>query len=153
MLLVLTVILGVAYPLVITLIAHLPGLDHRANGSTLTHNGKVVGSSRIGQSFTDYNGAILYNALTFGIASLGAPLVLRRSYRPLIASSPRHRLLLRVWLVIYAFVGVQMGWLLRPFIGDPLKPVEFFRPDSWGNAYVIVARMVWDQFGGVFSHR
>ena len=55
-LLVLTVILGVAYPLAITLIAHVPGLDHRANGSTITNNGQVVGSSLIGQSFTNSDG-------------------------------------------------------------------------------------------------
>ena len=27
--------------------------------------------------------------------------------------------MLRTWLVIYVFVGIQMGWVLRPFIGDP----------------------------------
>jgi K+-transporting ATPase ATPase C chain len=58
-LIVFTVIFGVAYPLVITLIAHVPGLDHRANGSTLTRNGQVVGSSLIGQSFTDSDGNAL----------------------------------------------------------------------------------------------
>jgi K+-transporting ATPase ATPase C chain len=56
MLVVLTVIVGVAYPLAITLIAHAPGLAQRANGSTLTSNGQVVGSSLIGQSFTDSDG-------------------------------------------------------------------------------------------------
>jgi K+-transporting ATPase ATPase C chain len=56
MLVVLTVIVGVAYPLAITLIAHVPGLAQRANGSTLTSNGQVVGSSLIGQSFTDSDG-------------------------------------------------------------------------------------------------
>jgi K+-transporting ATPase ATPase C chain len=44
---------------VITLIAHVPGLDHRANGSTLTRNWQVVGSSLIGQSFTDSDGNAL----------------------------------------------------------------------------------------------
>ncbi|HVD89584.1 MAG TPA: potassium-transporting ATPase subunit C [Jatrophihabitantaceae bacterium] len=56
MLVVLTVILGVAYPLVVTLIGHVPGLAHQANGSTITSNGQVVGSSLIGQSFTDSDG-------------------------------------------------------------------------------------------------
>lgn len=40
--------------------------------------------------------------------------------------------ILRVWLVIYAMVGAQMGWILRPFIGSPNLPFEWFRPRS-GN--------------------
>ena len=56
MLLILTVIFGVAYPLAITLIAQVPGLKGRADGSTISLNGKVVGSKIIGQSFTDSDG-------------------------------------------------------------------------------------------------
>jgi K+-transporting ATPase ATPase C chain len=56
MLLALTVIVGVIYPLAITAIAQLPGLKSRADGSTLTVNGKVVGSKLLGQSFTDADG-------------------------------------------------------------------------------------------------
>jgi hypothetical protein len=37
-----------------------------------------------------------------------------------------------------------MGWVLRPFIGSSGQPVEFFRRDAWDNAYVIVARMIWE---------
>jgi len=59
----------------------------------------------------------------------------------------RHRILLRLWLVIYAFVGIQMGWLLRPFIGDPDIPITFFRPNAWGNAYVTVLQRIWSAFG------
>jgi K+-transporting ATPase ATPase C chain len=55
-LLVLTVILGIAYPVVIWLVAQLPGLNNRANGSLIEVDGKLVGSSLIGQSFTDADG-------------------------------------------------------------------------------------------------
>jgi hypothetical protein len=34
----------------------------------------------------------------------------------------------RVWLMIYGLVGVQMSWLLRPFIGRPDLPFTWFRP-------------------------
>lgn len=37
------------------------------------------------------------------------------------------RLVFVVWLVIYAVVGAQMGWILRPFIGTPHLPWELFR--------------------------
>jgi hypothetical protein len=95
-------------------------------------------------SFTDYQAAILFNALLFAVASFSAQWLLRRYYAPLIARNRRHRLLLRTWLVVYAFVGIQMGWILRPFVGSPGMPVQFFREETWGNAYVIVARMIWD---------
>lgn len=55
-LLVLTVLLGIGYPLVITAVAQLPGLQHRADGSLIVVGGKVVGSAIIGQSFTDARG-------------------------------------------------------------------------------------------------
>jgi hypothetical protein len=31
------------------------------------------------------------------------------------------------WLVVFCLVGAQMGWILRPFIGDPDMPFEWFR--------------------------
>jgi len=56
MLLLLSLILGVGYPLAITAIAQIPGLKSSADGSLVTVDGKVVGSSRIGQSFIDSAG-------------------------------------------------------------------------------------------------
>jgi len=90
----------------------------------------------------DYVLAVLCNGVMFGVASLSAQVVVRRYYAPLIRRDPRHRLMLAVWFVLYVFVGIQMGWVLRPFIGDPNRPVAFFRQDAWGNAYVVVARII-----------
>jgi potassium-transporting ATPase KdpC subunit len=56
MLIVFTVVLGIAYPLVITAVAQIPGLQSRADGSLMRQDGKVVGSKLIGQSFTDAKG-------------------------------------------------------------------------------------------------
>lgn len=53
---VLTVILGLGYPLAIWLLAQLPGLNDKANGSIVHAGGKPVGSSLIGQLFTDADG-------------------------------------------------------------------------------------------------
>jgi K+-transporting ATPase ATPase C chain len=83
MLLVATVVFGIGYPLVVTAIAQIPGLQHRADGSLIHLDGKVVGSALIGQSFTDANGnpiekyfqsrpsASDYNPLASGASNLG----------------------------------------------------------------------------------
>lgn len=52
---VLTVLLGFVYPLVVTGISQVT-MSKRANGSLVKENGKVVGSSLIGQSFADKDG-------------------------------------------------------------------------------------------------
>lgn len=56
---VLTVLLGVAYPLAITAVAQVPGLSGKADGSLLTAGGATVGSALIGQSFTNKDGDAL----------------------------------------------------------------------------------------------
>ncbi|WBP94951.1 potassium-transporting ATPase subunit C [Mycolicibacterium neoaurum] len=80
-LLVLTVILGLAYPILIWLVAQLPGLRDKADGSLLEADGKVLGSSLIGQPFTDAAGNPLpqyfqsrpggYDPLATGASNLG----------------------------------------------------------------------------------
>ena len=90
-------------------------------------------------SFEDYNASKMFNLLMFGLASILAQMLLRKYYQPLIQRHRIHQKLMRVWLVIYAFVGIQMGWILRPFIGHLDTPTSFFREDAWGNAYVTVA--------------
>ena len=51
-----TVGLGLAYPAVVTGVALLPGLHHKAEGSLVDVNGHTVGSALIGQAFTDADG-------------------------------------------------------------------------------------------------
>lgn len=51
-----TVLLGIAYPLVLVGIGQIPGLAGRADGSLVRFNGAKVGSARIGQLFTDGSG-------------------------------------------------------------------------------------------------
>lgn len=93
-------------------------------------------------SFGNYQGALLFNAAMFGSASLSAQALLRRWYGPLIQKNARHRVLLRAWIIIYAFVGIQTAWILRPFIGAPAMRTQFFRDEQWGNAYVEVAKLI-----------
>ncbi|KYH45844.1 potassium-transporting ATPase subunit KdpC [Branchiibius sp. NY16-3462-2] len=54
-LLILTVILGIAYPLAMTGVGQV-AFSNQANGSLVKVDGKTVGSSLIGQNFTDAKG-------------------------------------------------------------------------------------------------
>lgn len=58
-LLALTAITGIGYPVAVFVVAQIPGLHDKADGSLITVDGKVVGSSLIGQSFTDKDGNAL----------------------------------------------------------------------------------------------
>jgi len=52
LLVVLTLLTGAAYPAVVTAVAQV-AFPHQANGSLITANGQAVGSSLIGQAFSD----------------------------------------------------------------------------------------------------
>jgi len=45
--------------------------------------------------------------------------------------------IMQVWAVLFAFVGVQMAWNLRPFVGDRGEPFKVFRHYE-GNFYTAV---------------
>jgi hypothetical protein len=91
---------------------------------------------------TDHEMNLMFNAIVFAIASVAGQVVLKRHYAPLIAANRMHARLMKLWLVIYAFVGIQMAWVLRPFVGDPSRGTQFLRDDPWTNAYVWIARMI-----------
>jgi hypothetical protein len=91
----------------------------------------------------DYYESILFNAMMFATASITAQVVLRRQYRPLMAREPRHRWMLFVWWCLYSFIGIQMAWVLRPFVGYPGMNPTFLRPEAWGNAYIVIGETIW----------
>lgn len=59
-------------------------------------------------------------------------------------SAAAARTVLRVWLVVFALVGAQMSWVLRPFIGSPDRDFTWFRPreSSFFEAVVRAVRML-----------
>ena len=50
------------------------------------------------------------------------------------------------WIVVFGLVGAQMGWVLRPFIGSPDRPFEWFRTRE-SNFF----EAVWNTFQNLFS--
>ena len=95
-LLVLTVVVDIGYPLLIWLVAQIPGLKDKADGSIIELNGKPVASSLIGQLFTDDKGNPLpqyfqsrpsaagagYDTLTSGASNLGPESIVDTPDRP-----------------------------------------------------------------------
>jgi hypothetical protein len=86
--------------------------------------------------------ALVLAALMFALSTLAGAAVMLRRYRPLFDKTRRHRAMLAAWVTMYIFVGIQMGWMLRPFVGTPGMPVTFVRQEPMSNAYVAVTRII-----------
>jgi di/tricarboxylate transporter len=95
-------------------------------------------------SSSDYADALRFNGVMFAIACFAGQWLLRDHYRLLVESDHRHRWMFWLWLLLYIFVAIQMAWVLRPFVGAPGAPVEFLRREKWGNAYLVVARLIYE---------
>jgi len=80
--------------------------------------------------FFIYGGAL-------GIGFLDRCLVYRMNHSKKTISTK----MLFVWLLLYVFVGTQLAWVLRPFVGSPGEKFEVFRPRN-GNFYESVAQSI-----------
>jgi hypothetical protein len=55
---------------------------------------------------------------------------------------PHVRVVFRIWMLVFSLVGAQMGWVLRPFIGDPNLPFALFRHRG-SNFFDAVLNHLW----------
>jgi hypothetical protein len=108
-------------------------------------------------STTSYPFMVLFNVVVFGVSGgLGLTFLLQTLHRLSVAGSRRpseaapetgeapepngpldplgNRVLsghvktvFRIWVIVFGLVGAQMGWVLRPFIGNPDLPFTWFR--------------------------
>ncbi len=51
----------------------------------------------------------------------------------------------RIWTFVFALVGAQMGWVLRPFIGSPDLGFQWFRARE-SNFFLDVLTAIGDLF-------
>ena len=102
----------------------------------------LFGYVSLGDSTVSYQMAILCNAAMFGLASISSQVLLCGYYEKLVQRNRRHLWMIWLWIFVYAFVGIQAGYVLRPFIGDPELPPTFLRKESFQNAYVKVFELV-----------
>ncbi len=90
----------------------------------------------IGEQYTIL---ILLNVGVLAISSWWGLTFLRQGMHHVQHNEPRiqQRRILLTWLLLYAFVGTQMGWTLRPFFGVPGEPFVILRGDG-GTFYASV---------------
>jgi hypothetical protein len=98
----------------------------------------------------NYQFLILMHVLIFALCGIYGVRYLYRgsSYIAFRMEQPLNNLLLRLWIVIYAIVGMQLGWRLRPFIGSQGIPFELLRNDIGGNFYITVWTSLLELFSG-----
>ncbi|MCC5607932.1 actin-binding WH2 domain-containing protein [Nostoc sp. CHAB 5834] len=93
----------------------------------------------------NYQFLILLNVFVFaltgfiGVSSLyhATTLVLEQDNE----GSKTRQKILQFWLFLYAFVGSQLGWTLRPFFGTPDSAFQLFR-EREGNFYLSVIQAI-----------
>jgi hypothetical protein len=107
------VLLGAIVP--VTLFFLLTGANYYF--LSLLHALVVLGAGLVGM-------AVLHEGLAFACEKRGV--------------YPRNAMtIMKVWAVLFAFVGVQMAWNLQPFVGDRGRPFQVFRHYE-GNFYTAV---------------
>jgi hypothetical protein len=57
------------------------------------------------------------------------------------------KMVFRCWILLFGLVGAQMGWVLRPFIGNPALPFTWFRPRT-SNIFQAVLNALANLFQG-----
>ncbi|MER6594616.1 hypothetical protein ABT214_22750, partial [Micromonospora purpureochromogenes] len=58
---------------------------------------------------------------------------------------PASMTLLYVWILLFGFVGTQLAWTLRPFVGSPGEDFALFRSIE-GNFYAEILRTLGNLF-------
>ena len=92
-------------------------------------------------SGASYRGALGANIFLWVFASLVALWRAKVELAPLLRRERKLRVLGAWGFALWAFVAVQTGWSLRPFIGRPDAPPQFLRRDALSNAYVGLWKM------------
>ena len=73
---------------------------------------------------------MLVHIAVMGGAGVVGNIALVRSLRQRVPPRCRLSLMLALWLLAFALVGCQFGWIMRPIVGSPNIAVEFLRADA-----------------------
>jgi len=95
----------------------------------------------------------LLNVAIFGIAGSMGLVFLKQGFEHSVDADNAEgrgarRMLFVLWMILYAFVGTQMAWTLRPFMGAPDEPFRIVRQVG-GNFYSNVLDSIVSFLGGL----
>ena len=98
----------------------------------------------------DYNFFLLLNVAIFTLTGIIGVTFLYQAMKPNTDNTTDQSVkvrtnILRFWLVLYGFVGSQLGWTLRPFFGSPGQQFELFRARE-GSFFAAVFNAIWHLF-------
>src|SRR2546428_2660952 len=94
-------------------------------------------------SWATYNFVQLTQVVIIAFAGVAANVRLLRLLQAVSGGPHVARKVLFAWLTVNLFLGSQLCWILRPFIGSPGLPVEFLRGNAFqGNFYETVIRAI-----------
>ncbi len=88
-----------------------------------------------------YTHNILFITQTFMVAGAGVGGVVGLSslLKKVCRERRQYRFLLAAWSLTYAFVGGEVSWITRPFVGSVYYPVQFLRKDALDhNLYEVI---------------
>lgn len=86
-----------------------------------------------------YNLILLVHVLAIALAGVTGNVRLLQLLAQISGSRAISLRVLFAWLAVNLFLGSQLSWILRPFIGSPILPVDFFRQAAFhGNFYEAV---------------
>jgi len=99
---------------------------------------------------SDYQFFKLLNVAIFAISGFMGVVFLYQGMKVVSADenegATARKWILVMWMFVYAFVGSQMAWTLRPFVGAPQYPFELFR-QLGGNFYTNVMYSIGEILG------
>lgn len=110
-------ILGAFSPLLYFLVWNTPPLS--AGGSANSAHSMILVSE----------------TLMIAFAGIAANMRLVQLLRNLSGSQAIARKVLFAWLAGNLFLGSQLAWILRPFVGSPDLPLEFLRPNAFDGTF------------------
>jgi hypothetical protein len=112
------VILGAFSPLLAFLIWNLPPLTAAAESNLSAHSA-----------------ILLVETAMIAVAGVAANVRLIQLLRLLSGQHSVARRILCAWLAGNLFLGSQLAWIARPFVGSPGLPVEFIRADALEGSF------------------
>ena len=111
-------ILGAFSPLLFFMVWNTPPLSAGAGSASSTHSLILVSET-----------------LMIAFAGVAANVRLVQLLRELSGSRTVARKVLFAWLAGNLFLGSQLAWILRPFVGSPDLPLEFLRSNAFDGTF------------------